>query len=89
MTFDEFKNVMRKARTGQRITYHQGNLAEDRTHDGEVDLIARFVTALYELDVARLYHHRNDYFVCLTKRLKVRKDLQGSFQEAERLMIIC
>lgn len=86
--FAAFRNMMMKARKGQRIPYHEGNLAEDRVTDGQVDLIARFAKALYELDTARLYHEGNKYYVVLTRRLRVRRDEQGTAQEAERLMEI-
>lgn len=88
--FVTFKNMMLKAKKGQRIRYHRGELAIDRTYNEDLDLIARFCFILYELDTARLYQVRyglvTDYFVCLTHRLHVRKDEQGSFQEAERIM---
>lgn len=88
MSFNEFAAVMLKAKPKQRIVYHSGNLVEDRAQSSEVDKIARFVVALYEIDTARIYHQGDNYYVTLTRRLKVRKDNQGSFQEAVRLMEI-
>lgn len=87
-TFAAFRNMMMRARKGQRIVYHEGNLAADRATDRVLDQIARFVSALYELDTARLYHEGNKYYVVLTRRLRVRRDEQGTAQEAERLMEI-
>jgi hypothetical protein len=87
-----FKQVMRKARPGQHIGYHAGELAIDRQRDGELDQIARFVVALSEIGVARLYQKRIDgimhYFVVLTEALSIRKDQSGTLQDAERLMEI-
>lgn len=88
MSFDDFASVMRKAKPKQRILYHTGNLIEDREHNHELDKIARFVMAMYELNVARIWHDKDGYYVSLLRRLKVRKDDQGSFQEAIRLMEI-
>lgn len=89
MRFTEFKKAMAKAKPGKHIPYHVGSLIDDRA-DVEVDLIARFVMALYELDHARLYQKRIEnkvhYFIVLTQRLRTRRDQSGSFQEAERLM---
>lgn len=67
-------------------------LAADRVADKELDSIARFVEALFQIDTARLHQKRENgettYYVTLTKRLRTRKDQSGSFQDAERLMEI-
>jgi hypothetical protein len=80
---------MRKAKPGKPVLYHHGLLIDDRQTDKQLDLIAKYVMVLWGLDVARPYQVRNgdhcDYFVVLTERLRVRKDEQGTFQEAERL----
>lgn len=96
MTFDNlkppgFKQVMHRAKAGQRICYHSGELGRDRLIDGELDQAARYVNALYDIGTARLYQKRDDtgvmqYYVVLTKALTVRKDQSGTEQDAERLM---
>lgn len=91
MDFKLFKETMRKAKPGHPVLYHHGLLIDDRVNP-ELDQIAKYVMVLWGMDVARLYQKRNgdgsDYFVVLTQRLRVRKDEQGTFQEAERLMKI-
>lgn len=85
----DFEKVMLKAKPGQHIRYHRGHLAASRETWHEVDKTARFVQALAEIGVARLYQKRVDgemeYYVVLTERLRVRKDGQGTYQEANRL----
>jgi hypothetical protein len=87
--YKQFQQQMRKAKPGQHVKYHHGLLIDDRQTDRQLDLIAKYVMVLWGLDVARLYQKRNgdhcDYFVVLTERLRIRKDEQGTFQEAERL----
>lgn len=87
------KQVMRKAKVGQHISYHAGELALDRLNSGNLDQAARFVIALFELGVARLYQKRIEgvmhYFVVLTEALSIRKDQSGTLQDAARLMEIC
>lgn len=90
MKFVDFKDVMKRAKPGQHIRYHVGELALDRTNSVNVELIARFVETLYEIDTARLWQRREAgrvcyYYVTLTRRLRTRRDDQGSFQEAERI----
>lgn len=89
-SYKDFAAMMRKAKPGQRICYHHGLLIDDRQHDGQLDLIAKYCAILYDLDIARIYQVRNgdgcDYFVVLRERLRTRKDEQGTSQEAERLM---
>jgi len=90
MQFLQFKGLMAKAKPGQHLEYHRGNLAEARAVDPELDRIARFCEAMFQINTARIYQKRVDgemvYFVTLTKRLRTRKDQSGSFQDAERLM---
>lgn len=94
MLLSEFKKVMAKAKPGQHIAYHTGDLADQRTDDRELDGIARFVMALFEIGVARPWQRRDvgdrriTYYVTLTKRLRTRRDQSGSFQDAERMMEI-
>jgi hypothetical protein len=92
MKLAEFQSVMLKAKPGQHIRYHHGLLAASRETWKDVDRIANYVKALNELGIARLYQKREGehmgYYVVLTERLKVRKDGQGSHQEAQRLMEI-
>lgn len=90
MNAEKFKQVMLKAKPGQHIRYHRGLLAEAVTRFPEVRKIAAFTRAASEIGVARLYQKREEgimgYYIVLTERLKVRKDQQGSYQEANRLM---
>lgn len=92
MLYKDFKAVMAKAKRGQHIGYHMGLLSADRLEDKELDSIARFCEALFQIDTARLWQRREGtemaYYVTLTKRLRTRKDQSGSFQDAERLMEI-
>lgn len=92
MQFSQFKAMMAKAKPRQQIAYHVGNLAEARVLDPELDRIARFCEAMFQIDTARMFQKRVDgemnYFVTLTKRLRTRKDQSGSFQDAERVMEI-
>jgi hypothetical protein len=88
-TFLAFKMMMRKAKPGQHIRYHLGLLIDDRQKDVELDKIAKFVMVLYSLNTVRLYQKREGeecgYYVVPLKRLKVRQDQSGSYQEAERI----
>ena len=88
--FVEFKRMMKKAKVGQHIQYHYGLLIDDRQGDDQLDLIARFCLALFTINVARIYQKRDGdgtgYYVVLTKKLKVRADQSGTFQDAERLV---
>lgn len=92
MLLSEFKAAMAKAKPGKPIPYYTGNLAKVRVWDDELDGIARFVAALYEIGAARMYHKREGkkmvYYVVLQKRLRTRRDQSGSFQDAERVMEI-
>ena len=87
--FAQFKQMMKKAKKGQRICYHRGSLIDDRLVDGELDMIAKFCVALWTINTARIWQQRENgeccYYIALTRRLRVRKDDQGSFQDAERL----
>lgn len=93
MNCHNFQQMMRKARPGQHIRYHLGNLAEASLAFKEVEKKARFVRAMCEIGIALMYQKREPdglmgYYVILTGRLKVRKDGQGSLQEAQRVMEI-
>ena len=92
MKAEAFKALLLKAKPGQHIRYHRGLLAEAAAHFPEVRKTAAFIRSLTEIGVARIYQKREDgemnYYVVLSERLKVRKDGQGSFQEATRLQEI-
>ena len=88
--FDQFKKVMLAAHPGQHISYYVGvNLAEMRQFDEELNKIAQYVMALCALGVARSYQKREgdfiSYYVVLTEKLTIRRDQQGTFQEADRI----
>lgn len=89
MSFLAFKMMMRKAKPGQHIRYHLGSLIDDRQRDADVDKIAKFIMVLYSLNLVRPYQKREGeeygYYVVPLKRLKVRQDHSGSYQDAERI----
>jgi hypothetical protein len=92
MQIAAFKDMLKKAKTCAPVRYHRGELAVQRQYMPEVNDIARFVRALYDLGYVKMYQKRDEdgvmgYYVVTCDRFRnSRGHEDGHFAEAERLI---
>lgn len=90
MNIKDFNKKLRNLEPGRKLVYHTGNLAVDRYQDDEVNLIGALASAVAELDVGAIFQRRVsrnlfDYEVRVFRRLGLREDGNGAYQEVQRL----
>lgn len=89
--YQRFEKKMKNLEPNVRYVYFTGNLGHVRLFRDEVDRIARFARACYDLGYAQLFQTRNrdtgelDHVIVLHEKLGMRKDGNGRFQEADRV----
>lgn len=93
--YQKFERKMKNLEPNVRYTYFTGNLAHTRAFRLDVDRIARFARACFDLGYAQLFQVRNkdnpavfDHVIILHEKLGMRVDGNGRFQEAERVSIL-
>lgn len=92
--YQRFEKKMKNLEAGVPYTYFTGeHIAHTRAFRQDVDRIASFVRACFDLGYAQLFQRRNkdqprqfDHIIVLHEKLGMRKDGNGRFQEAERVM---
>lgn len=92
MTIDDFKKKLRNLEPGRVLTYHMGNLAQDRENNEVVNKIASLALSVDELGYGTVFQQRVPfmrsafhYQVRVFRNLGMRIDGNGSFQEIERV----
>ena len=92
MTVDDFKKKLRNLEPGHVLTYHTGNLAQDRANNETIDKVAALALAVDELGYGACFQRRVPfmrssfyYQVRVFSRLGMRQDGNGSFQEIVRV----
>lgn len=90
MNINEFSKKLRNLEPGRKITYHSGMLSSDRGQCDVVNTIAGMALAVAELGCGTVFQRRVarnvfDYEVRVFKRLGLRQDGNGMFQEVQRL----
>lgn len=90
MTLGEFKKRVRHLTPGKGLVYHQGNLALDRMGDDTLNKVAAFALAVDDCGFGAIFQRVlspgvAEYSLRVFKRLGMRRDENGSFQEAERV----
>lgn len=90
MDYATFKKKVRNLEAGVPLCYYKGNLSRRRMYDAELNRIAKFCKAVFELELGQLFQRRNnegeiEYEVRLHEKLGMRKDGTGTMQECERV----
>lgn len=90
--YQRFEKKMKNLEANVRYVYFTGDLARTRAFRQDVDAMARFVRACFDLGYAELFQTRNkdnpavfDHVIVLHEKLGMRMDGNGRFQEAERV----
>lgn len=91
--YETFERKMKNLEPNVQYIYFTGvDLSTTREWRPELDRMARFVRACFDLGYGQLFKRRNkdrprefDYIVVLHEKLGMRKDGNGRFQEAERV----
>jgi hypothetical protein len=90
MEMKDFNKKLRNLEPGRKLVYHTGNLAVDRIQDDELNMIGALALAVAELNVGAVFQKRItarifDYEVRVFRRLGLRVDGNGAYQEVQRL----
>lgn len=91
--YERFERKMKNLEPNVQHVYFTGeNIAFTRMWRPEVNRMASFVRAAFDLGYAQLFQRRNrdepthwDYIIVLREKLGMRADGNGRFQEAERV----
>jgi hypothetical protein len=89
-TLAEFKKKVKHLTPGAALVYHTGELTRDRERSDLVNKVAAFALAVDDCGFGAVFQRRlgpgsYEYQVRVFKRLGMRRDQNGSFQDAERV----
>lgn len=90
MDIKTFKKKLRNLEPGRELVYHTGLLARDRENNEEINQIAALALAVDEIGAGAVFQRRVragicEYVVRVFRRLGVRQDGNGSYQEVMRV----
>lgn len=90
-TVADFKKKLRNLESGRELVYHIGELAVDREDNEALNQVAAIALAVDDIGAGAVFQRKvpgrrgYDYVVRVFRRLGLRKDGNGAYQEAVRV----